>query len=120
MMNTLMLCGSRSITDDVFIHRQLDSFINRYFEGWRVATGDAFGVDKAAVDYCIAHDIRCTSFAPYGMIHRLLMSYDTIYPTVRLSNVSDYRVARYAQRTDYVYSLAQAVLAIWDGKSKGT
>ena len=88
----LAIIGSRKI-------KNID--IGKYIsdEVTEIVSGGAVGVDTCAAEYAIAHGIKLVEFLPQYEI------YGRAAPIYRNKKIVDY---------------ADAVLAFWDGSSKGT
>lgn len=93
----VVICGSRSIKDPKAIQRAVDA--SGFDPITEVVTGGAEGVDKMADVW--SHDAR---------IDRTVM-----YP-----NWGKYGRSAGYMRNERMIKYADAVIAIWDGKSKGT
>jgi hypothetical protein len=97
----LLICGSRSITDEELVYECIDDTMTRLkHEVTEIIEGDASGVDKLSGLYANCHDIP-------------------------LSN--DYKPdwKRYGKGAGFIRSkemvdACDLGIAIWDGKSKGT
>lgn len=94
----LVVAGSRSIKGKEFIHTKLNE-CNNHIPIDQLVCGGAKGVDLAAVLWAMKESIPYTVYLPnYKM-------YGKIAPLVRNEKMASY---------------GNALLAIWDGKSRGT
>jgi len=92
----VVICGSRGITDKKYI---FDCINNSKYHIKEVVSGHAKGVDMIGEEYAIANGVPVKIFEPdwnkYGRTAGII-------------------------RDKAMVSYADAVIAIWDGKSKGT
>lgn len=95
-MTTWLVCGSRSIKDENFIYAALDEYIPAYDT---IIHGGAIGVDRTAHVHATVKGMKVQVFAP---------DYDT------------YGKLAPIMRNKVMVDACDRVLAIWDGKSKGT
>jgi predicted Rossmann fold nucleotide-binding protein DprA/Smf involved in DNA uptake len=97
MGKVVAVIGSRSI-NQAFVFRALDEVIQKE-KIERIISGGAKGVDSHVREYCMQNNINFWEFLPeYAKFGR-------IAPHIRNKLIIDY---------------ADKVIAIWDGKSKGT
>lgn len=100
----LIVCGSRDFKDRALCYDHIEHFIRSHAnEPIEIVSGHARGADTYAEDYASANRIRCKVFAAdwakYGR------------PAGPIRN---------RQMMQYASEENGAVLAFWDGKSKGT
>lgn len=94
----LVVSGSRSIKNAYAVHKALDDY-DKTSRIDVLISGGAKGVDMAAEAWAVDHGIMLKKFLPsYGL-------YGKIAPLIRNSKMATY---------------GDALLAIWDMKSKGT
>lgn len=92
----ILICGSRSINDPALISQAI---LQSGMTPTHIISGGARGVDRLAVQYAVSHDIEFTEY---------LADWD-----------------RYGKRAGFMRNCvmvgkADAVIAIWDGESRGT
>lgn len=92
----VIIAGSRSIKDKQFVY---DAIKNSCFDITEVVSGNANGVDKLGEQWAAEHGIKVTVFKP---------QWDLFGKQAGL--VRNTEMARYAD----------ALIAVWDGKSNGT
>lgn len=96
----IIVAGSRSINDYDFIKLYLNNFItNHNISNPEIVSGTANGPDKLGEQYAREHNLKLTRFPA---------DWD------RWGKSAGYK--RNQQMADY----AEALVAFWDGKSKGT
>ena len=97
-MTTLLVCGSRSITDRKRVFDAIENTLAKH-QVDMILTGGARGVDKIAMEYAMEKDIPRKAVLPdyprYGRAAPLI-------------------------RDDEMVDQADIILAIWDGNSGGT
>ena len=92
----VLICGSRGICDKKYVY---DCINNSNFDITEVISGRAHGVDRIGEEYARDHNISIKHFVP---------DWDQFW------NVAG--ILRDRQMVDY----SDAIIAIWDGMSKGT
>jgi len=95
----LIVAGSRSIKDKEIVHKYITEYEDLVERVDHIICGGAKGVDLSAVLYAMRYSLPYTVFLPnYKM-------YGKIAPLIRNEKMSTY---------------GDVLLAIWDGKSRGT
>lgn len=95
----LLIAGSRSITDKHLVFELIDAFIYDIDEKpTHIISGMASGVDKIAADYAKSRNIEL------------------------IEKPADWSIGKHAGfiRNKEMYDIADRVLILWDGKSRGT
>jgi len=112
-MKSLLISGSRIATAAMLDYARA-AVTNAKERGWCVIVGDAFGVDRVVADECRALDVQVFV---YGIAENprngALWAGKNMYTW--LSGAQNYR-----QRDEHMVRLANSVLCIWNGESKGT
>lgn len=110
---TLLITGSRNATF-AMMKKAREAVQRAHLLGWHIVVGDAIGIDFAVL--CECHDLG-TPFKFYGV---------TEQPRHKCCKEHLYRYTRvsgsYLARDRHMVDLPEVnrVLAIWDGRSKGT
>ncbi len=87
----IAIVGSRNLTTN------LDGFIPEF--ATEIVSGGAKGIDSCAADYAIKNGLKLTLFKP---------------------EYAKYGRAAPLKRSELIIDHSDAVIAFWDGKSKGT
>ena len=113
----LIIAGSRSITDYETVRQAviLSGFWSKYGHNIEVVSGCANGVDKLGELFAENNGL---------VIHRFPADWDNItveYARVKTNKLGkEYNAAAGAMRNIKMGNFADGLLAIWDGKSRGT
>ena len=95
----LVISGSRSIKDKEVVSKNIDYYVSTVEPIDHIVCGGAKGVDLSAVLWAMRYSVPYTVFLPnYNM-------YGKIAPLIRNEKMATY---------------GDVLLAIWDGKSRGT
>lgn len=94
----VIVAGSRSITDEKLVHKFID-MINEKIEITEIVSGGASGVDKLGEEWARKNNIPCTIFPADWE------QYGKSAGPIRNREMAEY---------------ADALIAIWDYKSRGT
>lgn len=94
----LMVAGSREFADLKKVDEFLDSWNEGRSDDWMLVTGGARGVDKRAMQWCEKNEVECTVLRPRNPERR----------------------EEYLYRNAEMIGMADAVIAFWDGVSRGT
>jgi hypothetical protein len=106
-MRTLLVTGSRSITDRAWCFRQLDKYFNSCAPATQPAGlihGGALGADTLAGEWALGKEMQIT----------------IVRPDFKRWPVSRHRWRAYGERDRAMVTAADDVIALWDGKSSGT
>lgn len=95
----LLICGSRVIRDPEWVASTLEAFFQTHPQFNKVITGGASGIDRLAGEYCRGQQMRVEDILPDYERHG--------------------RRAPLVRDRDMVM-IADYVLALWDGHSRGT
>jgi len=98
-MRTVLITGSRSIKTKEYVFYILDKEIK---EGDYIIQGGAEGVDKLVLDWCNSNNRKDG------------VNWDTIEPINKKDK------SYYLHRNAEMIGMCDIVIAIWDGKSRGT
>lgn len=98
-MIKLMVCGSRSITDEQFVFKAIDDYVESLGDDVTIIEGEARGVDSIAKKWGIMHGKEILSFP---------------------ANWDLYGKSAGFQRNLDMFRECDNCLIIWDGQSKGT
>jgi predicted Rossmann fold nucleotide-binding protein DprA/Smf involved in DNA uptake len=108
----VVICGSRSENDSKLIEM---SVAESGFDITEVISGGAKGIDTRAVEWAVENDIEVTVFeADWNNLDYP----DAIIKTTKWGQKFDARAG--LRRNELMAVYAEGVIAIWDGKSKGT
>jgi hypothetical protein len=95
----IIICGSRGFTDYIYFKRELDKLFQNNLENLVIYSGCASGPDNMAIQYCKERNIYCEKFPADWDTHG--------------------KSAGYIRNVDMA-KFANAVLAFWNNKSRGT
>src|SRR5216684_393027 len=88
--------------------------------GWAILVGDAEGVDAAVIDACNALQVNYVCFGISTKPRNGRVAYIHDGGTGRYWRVDVKTAYDYTSRDQRMIDLADRVLCIWDGQSKGT
>lgn len=97
----LIIAGSRSIKDNSKLESALRESDFNLSKIDKIITGGAEGVDELVIDYCLKNKIN----------------FEVVFPDY--DKFENKKVAP-IKRNERMSKMGDALLAVWDGKSKGT
>jgi hypothetical protein len=102
----LLIAGSREASPQMLKYAQ--ACVSRAkAQCWQIVVGDAHGIDEAVVRAC---EQQSVSYMCYGI---------QAQARNRATNYINTKLTSFTARDEYMLSLADKVMAIWNGSSKG-
>lgn len=110
----VIIAGSRTIKDPKILQEVINYFIEQYGKITKVVCGCAEGVDKLGLEWAQQNNVSIVKFpADWKSIGRK----DAI---IKTNKYGKYNARAGLDRNIQMADYADALIAIWDGKSTGT
>jgi hypothetical protein len=103
----LLIAGSRAASPQMLKYAHA-CVLRAKAQNWHVLVGDAYGIDEAVVRACEQERVPYTA---YGV---------QVRARNRAKYYSNTGLVSFTARDEYMVTLADKVMAIWNGASKGT
>jgi len=119
-VTTLLICGSRFWSQEAAARDLVDRAVERAAENnYHLVVGDAPGVDAWVCAAAIEHDLRRHTYV-WGIAPQPRNEWPGAYLTTAFGPAGESPLSSYRARDDYLISLADVVLCVWNGHSSGT